>query len=64
MKKIILIINIFFLLSVPIVAQQKSIYHPVDQPDADGRIIRGRDGTHHWQPYMKNADLSTYYQKQ
>ena len=61
MKKIILIINIFFLLSVPIVAQQKSIYHPVDQPDADGRIIRGRDGTHHWQPYMKNADLSTYY---
>lgn len=61
MKKIILIINIFFLLSVPIVAQQKSNYHPVDQPDADGRIIKGRDGTHHWQPYMKNADLSTYH---
>ena len=33
---------------------------PTDQADQEGRIIRGRAGTHHWQPYMTHADLSDY----
>ncbi len=61
MKKIVLIISVFLLFSLSIDAQQQQIYKPVDQPDADGRIIRGRDGTHHWRPYMENADLSDYH---
>jgi len=61
MKQVILIISALFLLNIPILAQQTIQYKPVDQPDADGRIIRGRDGTHHWQPYMKNANLSDYH---
>ena len=61
MKKIVLIINVLLLFCLSINAQEKHIYKPVDQPDADGRIIRGRDGTHHWQTYMKNADLSDYH---
>lgn len=60
MNRIFFLLSVLFLsLSVP--AQQKTEYHPVDQPDADGRIIRGRDGTHHWQSYMKEADLSDYH---
>ncbi|MFK5974709.1 MAG: hypothetical protein QM485_15715 [Flavobacteriaceae bacterium] len=27
-------------------------YKPVAQPDADGWVIMGRKGTHHWQDYM------------
>jgi alpha-L-fucosidase len=61
MKQIIWIINIFFFLNIPLQAQQNIIYKPTDQPDADGRIIKGREGTHHWQPYMQNADLSDYH---
>ena len=41
--------------------QQNQLYKPIDQPDADGRIIRGREGTHHWQPYMSDADLTGYH---
>ncbi len=61
MKQILVILNILFLFSLSVNSQQRQIYKPVDQPDADGRIIRGREGTHHWQPYMKNADLSNYH---
>jgi alpha-L-fucosidase len=34
--------------------------NPVPTPDKDGRIIIGRSGTHHWQPYMAAADMSDY----
>jgi alpha-L-fucosidase len=34
--------------------------NPVSIPDRDGRIIVGRSGTHHWQPYMAEADMSDY----
>jgi alpha-L-fucosidase len=34
---------------------------PVPQPDADGRVVTGRRGTHHWQPYMADADLGDYH---
>ena len=61
MKQTILLIYVFLLFSFSVLAQQRNSYKPVDQPDADGRIIKGRDGTHHWQPYMKNADLSDYH---
>ena len=61
MKRISLIVTIFFLLNISLQAQENQVYKPVDQPDADGRIIKGREGTHHWQPYMKNADLSDYH---
>ncbi len=53
------IINIIFILSLQTVIAQE--YIPTNQPDADGKIIKGREGTHHWQPYMKNADLSNYH---
>lgn len=43
------------------VKAQEPIYKPAVQPDADGRVIKGRDGTHHWQPYMENADLGDYH---
>ena len=42
---------------------QKNVSHnlvPIDQPDADERIIRGRE-TKIWQPYMKDADLEDYH---
>ena len=61
MKKVIVFVNVFLLINISIFAQQRQIYKPNDQPDADGRIIKGREGTHHWQPYMKNADLSDYH---
>jgi alpha-L-fucosidase len=61
MKQLLLFIAILLLVNVSFDAQQVTQFHPVDQPDADGRIIRGRDGTHHWQPYMANADLSNYH---
>ena len=61
MKHLLLLINIFCFYSMLLQAQNHVQYKPVDQPDADGRIIRGREGTHHWQPYMKNADLSDYH---
>ncbi len=60
MKKRALVIHLLLILSFSLLAQQRN-YKPVNQPDADGRIIRGRDGTHHWQPYMKNANLSNYH---
>jgi alpha-L-fucosidase len=34
---------------------------PVPKPDKDGRVIVGRSGTDHWQPYMADADLSDYH---
>lgn len=43
------------------VKAQEPIYKPAVQPDADGKIIKGRDGTHHWQPYMEHADLGDYH---
>lgn len=45
-----------FLMATVGLAQQS----PVPMPDKDGRIISGRTGTHHWQPYMADADLSDY----
>ena len=59
MKKVIFVLLILSIPGTCLLSQQ--VYKPVDQVDADGRIIRGRDGTHHWQPYMKNADLSDYH---
>lgn len=61
MKQIILIIYVFFLLNIPILAQITLWYQLVDQPDTDRRIIKGPEGTHIWQPYMQNADLSNYH---
>ena len=55
MRNLFLFIGVFFLV-VFTYAQQ-----PTDQPDADGRVIKGRAGTHHWQQYMENADLSDYH---
>ncbi len=60
MKKLFLITLVLFL-DISLYAQSRTEFKPVDQPDADGRVIRGREGTHHWQPYMKNADLSDYH---
>jgi alpha-L-fucosidase len=54
MRKIILMV--FFSLVVAGMAQE----NPVPMPDRDGRIIVGRSGTHHWQPYMAEADMSDY----
>ena len=47
---------ILLLITASVKAQQ-----PVDQPDADGRIIRGPKKSGHWQSYMANADLSNYH---
>jgi alpha-L-fucosidase len=33
---------------------------PIDQPDRDGRIIRGHTDSRQWRPYMANADLGSY----
>ena len=52
---------IFILLCTSAFAQHEWPHKPADQPDADGKIIKGRAGTHHWQPYMKNADLTDYH---
>ena len=60
MKKNLLTIFVLLLICLSVQAQKRE-YKPVDQPDADGKIIKGREGTHHWQPYMKNADLSDYH---
>lgn len=60
MRKLLILSNILIMLNI-INAQEINKYHPIDQPDADGRIIKGRDGTHHWQTYMVNADLSNYH---
>ncbi|HBC31674.1 MAG TPA: hypothetical protein DC024_10590 [Clostridiales bacterium] len=55
MKKLFFLTILFFP-TLFMFAQQ-----PVEQPDADGRVIIGRAGTHHWRPYMANADLSDYH---
>jgi len=34
--------------------------NPVPMKDRDGRMIYGRSGTHHWQPYMSISDMSDY----
>ena len=34
--------------------------NPVYIPDMEGRLITGRSGTHHWQPYMAQSDMSDY----
>jgi alpha-L-fucosidase len=61
MKQIAGMIYILFSFTILLQAQQKNLYKPVDQPDADGRIIKGREGTHHWQSHMQDADLSDYH---
>jgi alpha-L-fucosidase len=61
MKPIILLVHFLFFLNISLQAQKSQMYKPVDQVDADGKIIKGRSGTHHWQPYMKDADLSDYH---
>jgi alpha-L-fucosidase len=59
MKKILLVI-LLQIIAQPGFPQQPWSDVPTDQPDQEGRIIRGRAGTHHWQPYMTQADLSDY----
>ncbi|MFC2090254.1 alpha-L-fucosidase [Bacteroidota bacterium] len=61
MKPFSIIILLSAILSTMSFGQSDWPYAPVDQPDADGRIITGRAGTHHWQKYMEDADLSTYH---
>ena len=61
MKQFAWIIPFFFAFSINLQGQRTNSYKPVDQPDADGRVIRGREGTHHWQDFMNNADLSDYH---
>lgn len=58
MKNIVLSYGLVFLC---LIASSQNIIKPVIQPDADGKIIKGREGTHHWQKYMENADLSDYH---
>lgn len=53
-------LGVLGMLSLSISAQEP-IYKPAVQPDADGKVVKGRDGTHHWQPYMENADLGDYH---
>ncbi len=54
-------LSLLIVVNLTALAQEKNWpYKPTDQPDKDGRIIKGRAGTHHWQPYMANADLSAY----
>lgn len=60
MRRLLILSNILIFLNL-VNAQEINKYHPIDQPDADGRIIRGREGTHHWQNYMANADLTNYH---
>ena len=56
MKIKVLSLFILLFITASVKAQQ-----PVDQPDADGRIIRGPKGSGHWRSYMANADLSNYH---
>lgn len=60
-KVFILIVCLFFLDDIHAQNRTFRTHPPTNQPDADGRIIRGRERTHHWQPYMADADLSDYH---
>lgn len=59
--RLIILTSILLVRGIFVYAQKTEVYQPVDQIDADGKIIKGRSGTHHWQPYMKDADLSDYH---
>jgi alpha-L-fucosidase len=59
MKKLIVAL-LFQFLALSGFPQQDRPDAPTDQPDEKGKIIKGRSGTHHWQPYMSEADLSDY----
>ena len=56
----LLLLLIFCFYALALSGQHTRSQFIVDQPDVDSRAIKGRSGTHHWQPYMAHADLGGY----
>ncbi len=60
MKKLIFNTFVFWFMAIIGFGQSTTTKYP-DQPDADGRVIKGKPGSWAFKPYMATADLTDYH---